>query len=69
MDVNAANERKAARIERCLALLPLAALEDPTVYNMTDRGLAATGARLVVTSSQVQVYDASNVLRVRLGIW
>lgn len=30
---------------------------------------AATGARLVVTSSQVQVYDASNVLRVRLGIW
>tara|TARA_R110002110_G_scaffold79732_6_gene208058 strand:- start:1064 stop:2293 length:1230 start_codon:yes stop_codon:yes gene_type:complete len=35
------------RIERCLSLLPLAALEDAAVYNMTDRGLAATGARLL----------------------
>lgn len=35
------------RIERCLALLPIAALDDPSVYNMTDRGLAATGARLL----------------------
>lgn len=35
------------RIERCLALLPVAALDDPSVYNMTDRGLAATGARLL----------------------
>jgi predicted phage tail protein len=30
---------------------------------------AATGARLVITSSVIEVYDASNVLRVRLGIW
>jgi citrate synthase len=35
------------RIERCLSLLPVAALSDPGVYNMTDRGLAATGARLL----------------------
>ena len=38
---------KSPRIERCLALLPLAALEDAAVYNMTDQGLAATGARLM----------------------
>ncbi len=30
---------------------------------------ATTGARLVLTNTLVQVYDASNVLRVRLGIW
>lgn len=30
---------------------------------------AASGARLVITGSQVQVYDSSNVLRVRLGVW
>jgi hypothetical protein len=30
---------------------------------------ASTGARLVITNSLLQVYDASNVLRVRLGIW
>lgn len=30
---------------------------------------AASGARLEVTSSVIRVYDASNVLRVRLGIW
>ncbi|WP_089177247.1 host specificity factor TipJ family phage tail protein [Bosea sp. AS-1] len=30
---------------------------------------AATGARLVITNTLLQVYDASNVLRVRLGIW
>lgn len=30
---------------------------------------ASTGARLVITSSLLMVYDASNVLRVRLGIW
>lgn len=35
------------RIERCLSLLPVAALSDPGVYNMTDRGLATTGARLL----------------------
>lgn len=35
------------RIARCLALLPVAELDDPAVYNMTDRGLAATGARLL----------------------
>ncbi|HEX7777444.1 MAG TPA: citrate synthase family protein [Parvibaculum sp.] len=35
------------RIDRCLSLLPLAGLEDPSVYNMTDRGLATTGARLL----------------------
>jgi len=43
----AARLAQAPRIERCLALLPLAALDDPAVYNMTDRGLAATGARLL----------------------
>ncbi|MEN6543944.1 citrate synthase family protein [Parvibaculum sp.] len=37
----------APRIERCLSLLPLAGLDDPSIYNMTDRGLAATGARLM----------------------
>jgi citrate synthase len=35
------------RIERCLSMLPVAGLDDPAVYNMTDRGLAATGARLL----------------------
>lgn len=30
---------------------------------------SASGQRLVVTNSLIQVYDASNVLRVRLGIW
>lgn len=30
---------------------------------------AASGARLVITNTLLQVYDASNVLRVRLGIW
>jgi hypothetical protein len=30
---------------------------------------AASGARLVITNSRLEVYDASNVLRVRLGIW
>jgi citrate synthase len=35
------------RIERCLSMLPIAGLDDPAVYNMTDRGLAATGARLL----------------------
>lgn len=30
---------------------------------------AATGARLVITNSLLRVFDASNVLRVRLGIW
>lgn len=30
---------------------------------------ATTGARLVITNTLLQVYDASNVLRVRLGIW
>jgi citrate synthase len=34
------------RIERSLAILRVAALDDPSIYNMTDRGLAATGARL-----------------------
>lgn len=28
-----------------------------------------TGQRLVLTNSRLEVYDASNVLRVRLGIW
>jgi len=28
-----------------------------------------TGARLVISNSQVNVYDQNNVLRVRLGIW
>lgn len=35
------------RIERALALLPLAAQDDPSIYNMTDLGLATTGARLL----------------------
>ncbi|AZO77467.1 MULTISPECIES: host specificity factor TipJ family phage tail protein [unclassified Bosea (in: a-proteobacteria)] len=30
---------------------------------------AATGARLVISASQILVYDASEVLRVRLGVW
>jgi hypothetical protein len=30
---------------------------------------AASGARLVMTSSLIQVFDSNNVLRVRLGIW
>ncbi|MBI1261351.1 MAG: citrate synthase [Rhizobiales bacterium] len=34
-------------LARAQALLPVAALEDNTVYNMTDRGLATTGARLL----------------------
>lgn len=33
-------------ITRCMTLLPVAAMDDPSVYNRTDRGLAATGARL-----------------------
>ncbi len=30
---------------------------------------ATSGARLVITNSLVSVYDSSNVLRVRMGIW
>jgi hypothetical protein len=30
---------------------------------------ATTGARLEIASNQIRVYDGSNVLRVRLGIW
>lgn len=30
---------------------------------------ATTGARLEISSNQIRVYDGSNVLRVRLGIW
>ena len=30
---------------------------------------ASTGARLVITNSLLQVFDASDVLRVRLGLW
>jgi hypothetical protein len=30
---------------------------------------SSSGARLVITSSTILVYDASDVLRVRLGIW
>jgi hypothetical protein len=30
---------------------------------------ATTGARLEIASNQIRVYDSSNVLRVRLGIW
>ena len=30
---------------------------------------AASGARLEITGSQICVYDANNVLRVRLGVW
>tara|TARA_R110000868_G_scaffold142460_1_gene359803 strand:- start:186 stop:1448 length:1263 start_codon:yes stop_codon:yes gene_type:complete len=33
-------------IVRCLTLLPVAAMDDPSIYNRTERGLAATGARL-----------------------
>lgn len=34
-------------IERALTMLPIAALSDPTLYNMTERGLATTGARVI----------------------
>ncbi|MFZ3032584.1 MAG: citrate synthase family protein [Parvibaculum sp.] len=34
-------------VTRCLSLLPIAAMDDPSVYNHTERGLAATGARLM----------------------
>jgi len=34
-------------IARALSLLPVAEMDDPSVYNRTDRGLAATGARLM----------------------
>lgn len=30
---------------------------------------ASTGARLEIESNQIRVYDASNVLRVRMGVW
>lgn len=30
---------------------------------------SATGQRIVITNSLISVYDASNVLRVRMGIW
>ena len=30
---------------------------------------ATTGARLEIAGSQIRVYDANNVLRVRLGVW
>lgn len=30
---------------------------------------ASSGARLVITNSKLEVYDASNVLRVRMGSW
>lgn len=30
---------------------------------------ATTGARLEIESNQIRVYDSSNVLRVRLGVW
>jgi hypothetical protein len=36
--------------------------------NVTIRN-ASTGQRLVLTNSLLSVYDSSNVLRVRLGIW
>lgn len=36
--------------------------------NTTIRN-ATTGARLVMTNSLVSVYDSSNVLRVRMGLW
>lgn len=29
----------------------------------------SSGARLVLTNSRIEVYDASNVLRVRMGLW
>ena len=34
-------------VTRCLSLLPIAAMDDPSVFNRTERGLAATGARLM----------------------
>jgi len=34
-------------VTRCLSLLPIAEMDDPTVFNRTERGLAATGARLM----------------------
>ncbi|MDO8423396.1 MAG: citrate synthase family protein [Parvibaculum sp.] len=34
-------------IVRCLTLLPVAAMDDPSIYNRTERGLATTGARLL----------------------
>ena len=34
-------------IARALSLLPVAEMDDPSVYNRTDRGLATTGARLM----------------------
>jgi citrate synthase len=34
-------------IPRCLALLPVAEMDDPSVYNRTERGLATTGAKLM----------------------
>lgn len=34
-------------ITRCLSLLPVAEMDDPSVYNRTERGLATTGARLM----------------------
>jgi citrate synthase len=34
-------------IARCQSLLPVAALSEPSIYNSTERGLAATGARLM----------------------
>jgi len=34
-------------IERCLATLPVAATSDAGIYNKTERGLAATGARIM----------------------
>lgn len=34
-------------VTRCLSLLPIAAMDDPSIYNRTERGLAATGARLM----------------------
>ena len=30
---------------------------------------AATGARTIITDSLIQVFDANNVERVRLGVW
>ncbi|MGV8996347.1 MAG: citrate/2-methylcitrate synthase [Parvibaculaceae bacterium] len=34
-------------IARALSLLPVAEMDDPSVYNRTERGLATTGARLM----------------------
>lgn len=50
--------RPMPRIERCLALLPVAALEDSAVYNMTERGLAATGARLLRLVAAIMAGEA-----------